>query len=90
MTATAYRDADGMVLAAYGPSDLQVVCRTNGSHQVVCRTDGSHTASCSLKHVLPADCIQVFGLTGKCTGGNGLFVCMGPELSSNACQGPCE
>ncbi len=32
VTATAYRDADGMVLAAYGPSDLQVVCRTDGSH----------------------------------------------------------
>ncbi len=41
-------------------------------------------------HVLPADCIQVFGPTGECTGRNGLFVCMGPELSSNACQGPCE
>ena len=29
VTATAYRDADGMVLAAYGPSDLQVVCITD-------------------------------------------------------------
>lgn len=41
VTATAYRDADGMVLAAYGPSDLQVVCRT----------DGPHTPSCSLKRM---------------------------------------
>jgi len=37
VTATAYRDADGMVLAAYGPSDLQVGCIS----------DGTHTASCS-------------------------------------------
>ena len=79
VTATAYRDADGMVLAAYGPSHLQVVCMT----------DEPHTSSCSLTHVLP-DCTQVSGLTGECTGCNGLFVCMGPELSSNACQGSCE